>query len=103
MRHFQAGNAPARISHKSSAGSRGFGQEAVEAEGHGPGAYGLGPVADLASWRYGHGPVPRDYSYKLPREDDAGGVASALSAKVRDGELKVVQAFKLADHKTKTR
>ena len=29
------------------------------------------------------------------------GRGSALSAKVRDGELKVVQAFSFADHKTK--
>ena len=30
-----------------------------------------------------------------------GALRSALSAKVRDGELKVVQAFSFADHKTK--
>ena len=55
-------------------------------------------------WRHGgtvHGPVPRDYSYKLPRKMLLGALRSALSAKVRDGELKVVQAFTLADHKTK--
>ena len=56
-------------------------------------------------WRHGgtvHGPVPRDYSYKLPRKMVIGALRSALSAKVRDGELKVVQAFAFADHKTKT-
>ena len=55
-------------------------------------------------WRHGgtvHGPVPRDYSYKLPRKMAVGALRSALSAKVRDGELKVVQAFTLSDHKTK--
>jgi large subunit ribosomal protein L4 len=55
-------------------------------------------------WRHGgtvHGPVPRDYSYKLPRKMLVGALRSALSAKVRDGELKVVQAFSLPDHKTK--
>ncbi len=55
-------------------------------------------------WRHGgtvHGPQPRDYSYKLPRKMALGALRSALSAKVRDGELKVVQAFNLADHKTK--
>jgi large subunit ribosomal protein L4 len=46
--------------------------------------------------------VPRDYSYKLPRKMVVGALRSALSAKVRDGELKVVQAFALTDHKTKT-
>jgi large subunit ribosomal protein L4 len=56
-------------------------------------------------WRHGgtvHGPVPRDYSYKLPKKMIVGALRSALSAKVRDGELKVVQGFQLADHKTKT-
>ena len=55
-------------------------------------------------WRHGgtvHGPVPRDYSYKLPRKMVVGALRSALSAKVRDGELKVVQTFTLSDHKTK--
>ena len=55
-------------------------------------------------WRHGgtvHGPVPRDYSYKLPRKMLVGALRSALSAKVRDGELKVVQAFTLPDHKTR--
>ena len=55
-------------------------------------------------WRHGgtvHGPVPRDYSYKLPRKMVLGALRSALSAKLRDGELKVVQTFALADHKTR--
>ena len=55
-------------------------------------------------WRHGgtvHGPVPRDYSYKLPQKMMVGALRSALSAKLRDGELKVVQTFTLADHKTK--
>ncbi len=55
-------------------------------------------------WRHGgtvHGPQPRDYSYKLPRKMVLGALRSALSAKVRDGELKIVQTFNFADHKTK--
>jgi large subunit ribosomal protein L4 len=55
-------------------------------------------------WRHGatvHGPRPRDYSYKLPRKMLQGAMRSALSAKLRDGELKVVQAFNFPDHKTK--
>src|SRR6185369_14943922 len=56
-------------------------------------------------WRHGgtvHGPVPRDYSYKLPRKMAQGALRAALSAKVRDGELKVIQEFSFTDHKTKT-
>src|SRR5215469_7566230 len=55
-------------------------------------------------WRHGgtvHGPVPRDYGYKLPRKMQLGALRSALSAKLRDGELTVVSAFGLADHKSK--
>ena len=55
-------------------------------------------------WRHGgtsHGPQPRDYSYKLPRKMLLGALRSALSAKLRDGELKIVQAFSFGDHKTK--
>jgi large subunit ribosomal protein L4 len=55
-------------------------------------------------WRHGgtvHGPQPRDYSYKLPKKMMQGALRSALSGKLRDGELKVVQQFTFADHKTK--
>jgi large subunit ribosomal protein L4 len=55
-------------------------------------------------WRHGgtiHGPQPKSYEYKLPRKMLLGALRSALSAKVRDGELRVVRAFELADAKTK--
>ncbi len=56
-------------------------------------------------WRHGgtaHGPAPRDYSYKLSRKMMLGALRAALSAKLRDGELKVVQAFSLEDNKTRS-
>jgi large subunit ribosomal protein L4 len=56
-------------------------------------------------WRHGgttHGPQPRDYSYSLPRKMQLGALRSALSAKLRDGELRVVREFTLSDHKSKT-
>ena len=56
-------------------------------------------------WRHGgttHGPQPKSYAYKLPRKMQLGALRSALSAKLRDGELRVVQAFDLGDHKTKS-
>jgi len=55
-------------------------------------------------WRHGgtvHGPVPRDYSYDLPRKMALGALRSALSAKLRDGELTVVDAFGFAEPKSK--
>ncbi len=56
-------------------------------------------------WRHGgttHGPQPKDYSYKLPKKMLLGALKSALSAKLRDGELKIVADFQLADHKSKS-
>jgi large subunit ribosomal protein L4 len=55
-------------------------------------------------WRHGgttHGPQPKDYSYKLPRKMLLGALKSALSAKLRDGELRVVSEFKIAEPKSK--
>ncbi len=55
-------------------------------------------------WRHGgtvHGPQPRDYSYHLPKKMLLGALRSALSAKVKDGQLTVVKAFELGSHKTK--
>ncbi len=56
-------------------------------------------------WRHGattHGPQPRDYSYRLNKKMVTGALRSALSAKLRDGELLVVDGFNLADHKTRS-
>ena len=55
-------------------------------------------------WRHGgtvFGPQPRDYSYKLPRKMLLGALRSALSAKLAEAQLTVVDEFKLEGHKTK--
>jgi large subunit ribosomal protein L4 len=55
-------------------------------------------------WRHGgttHGPQPRDYSYHLPRKMQLGALRSALSAKLRDGELRVVREFAVSEPKSK--
>jgi len=55
-------------------------------------------------WRHGgttHGPQPRDYSYHLPRKMQLGALKSALSAKLRDGELRVVSEFSIGEPKSK--
>jgi len=54
-------------------------------------------------WRTGgtvHGPRPRDYSYHLPRKMLLGALRSALSVKLQQGQVTVVQAFELSSHKT---
>ena len=55
-------------------------------------------------WRHGgtvHGPQPRDYSYKLPKKMLLGALRSALAAKLADGKLIVVNAFKVEEPKSK--
>ena len=55
-------------------------------------------------WRKGgtvHGPQPRDYSYRLPRKMFLGALRSALSAKVAEQKVTVVDSWELESHKTK--
>src|SRR5579872_3942607 len=55
-------------------------------------------------WRHGgtvHGPVPRKYDYRIPRQMVAGALRSALSSKLADSKLTVVDGFALDSHKTK--
>jgi large subunit ribosomal protein L4 len=55
-------------------------------------------------WRHGgtvFGPVPRDYSYSMPRKARAAALRSALSQRVNEGALKVFTGFPLEAPKTK--
>jgi len=47
------------------------------------------------------GPVPRDYSYRLPRTARREALLSALSLKNRDGKIIVVDKFELEEAKTR--
>lgn len=56
-------------------------------------------------WRHGgtvHGPKPRSYSYDLPKKMLLGALRSALSAKLAEQKLVIVDAWALETHKTKT-
>ena len=55
-------------------------------------------------WRHGgtvHGPKPRSYEYALPKKMLLGALRSALSAKLAEQKLTVVDAWSLDTHKTK--
>jgi large subunit ribosomal protein L4 len=55
-------------------------------------------------WRHGgttHGPQPHSYAYHLPKKMLMGALKSALSAKLRDGELRVINEFSITESKTK--
>jgi len=47
------------------------------------------------------GPTPRDYSYKMNAKEKKNALKSALSRKVRDGQLVLVSEFSIKEPKTK--
>jgi large subunit ribosomal protein L4 len=56
-------------------------------------------------WRKGgtvFGPMPRDYSYDLPKKVRRGALAAALAQKLGDGAVIVVDRLEASDGKTKT-
>ncbi|HXW61181.1 MAG TPA: 50S ribosomal protein L4 [Candidatus Acidoferrales bacterium] len=55
-------------------------------------------------WRHGgtvHGPVPRSYRYALPKKMILGALRSALTVKLAEAKLIVVDNWALESHKTK--
>src|SRR6267154_2688143 len=67
---------------------------------------GRARIASLRSplWKGGghvHGPQPRDWSYSLPRKMRRGALRSALSERVREGNVLVVDGWSLDKPKTK--
>ena len=102
VRHYRAGlrggNAKTKTRHEVS----GSGKKLWKQKGTGRAR--MGSIRSPL-WRHGgtvHGPVVRSYAYKLPRKMLLGALRSALSAKLRDGELKIVQTLDVGDHKTKS-
>jgi large subunit ribosomal protein L4 len=101
VRHYQAGQRAGTVKTKVRSEVAGSGKKLWKQKGTGRARVGSvrSPI-----WRHGgtvHGPQPRDYSYSLPKKMLVGALRSARTAKLRDGELKVVQSFGFADHKTK--
>ncbi len=67
---------------------------------------GRARIASIRSplWKGGgntHGPQARDWSYNLPKKMRRGALRSALSARLREGNLIVLDQFMLAEAKTK--
>src|SRR6201997_3005782 len=56
-------------------------------------------------WRHGgtvHGPRPRSYSYAMPKKMLLGALRSALSAKLADEKLTIVDGWALESHRTQS-
>jgi large subunit ribosomal protein L4 len=67
---------------------------------------GRARIASLRSplWKGGgnvHGPQPRDWSYNMPKKMRQGALRSALSERVREGKVILVDGWKLDKPKTK--
>src|ERR1700685_1916193 len=55
-------------------------------------------------WRHGgtvHGPTPRKYGYALPKKMITGALRSALSSKLAEQKMTIVDAWEVERHKTK--
>src|ERR1044071_9401227 len=55
-------------------------------------------------WRKGgtvFGPMPRSYDYRLPKRVERGALRAALSQKLQDGEVIVVDAISVGEIKTR--
>jgi len=66
---------------------------------------GRARIASLRSplWKGGgnvHGPQPRDWSYQMPKKMRRGALRSALSERVREGNLIVIDEFGFSNPKT---
>jgi large subunit ribosomal protein L4 len=101
VRHYLAGTRRGTASTKTRHEVAGAGKKLWKQKGT-----GHARVGSIRSplWRHGgttHGPQPHSYAYKLPRKMQLGALKSALSAKLRDGELRVVNEFALSEVKTK--
>lgn len=67
---------------------------------------GRARIASLRSplWKGGgnvHGPQPRDWSYQMPKKMRRGALRSALSERLREGNLIVIDEFGFESPKTK--
>src|SRR5688572_3050183 len=67
---------------------------------------GRARIASLRSplWKGGgnvHGPQPRDWSYNMPKKMRHGALRSALSERVREGNVSVIEGWSLDKPKTK--
>lgn len=101
VKHYRAGQRSGTHATKNRALVSGSGKKLWRQKGT-----GRARVGSIRSplWRHGgtvHGPQPRSYSYDFPRKKLLGALRSALAVKLADGKLTVVEAFDVAESKTR--
>lgn len=98
---FLANQRAGRASTKTRSQVRGGGRKPWRQKGTGRARAG---TTRAPHWRHGgvvFGPHPRDYSLAFPRKMRRAAIRQALSAKLADQELMVVDSLNLSDAKTK--
>src|SRR5215475_10590016 len=101
VKHYRAGQRAGTHATKNRALVSGAGRKLWRQKGT-----GRARVGSIRSplWRHGgtvHGPQPHSHAYSFPRKKLLGALRSALAAKLSDGKLIVVNAFKVDEPKTK--
>ena len=101
VRNFQANGRQGTSATKTRGNVSGSGRKLWKQKGT-----GRARIASLRSplWKGGgnvHGPQPRDWSYQMPKKMRRGALRSALSERLREGNIIVIDEFGLASPKTK--
>ncbi len=71
-------------------------------KGTGRGRHGSIRAPNFVGGGQQHGPKPRSYAYRPPAKMRAGALRSALSLKLKEGRLTIVDSFALDEVKTKS-
>jgi large subunit ribosomal protein L4 len=80
---------------------RGGGRKPFKQKGTGRARQGTSRAPNMPGGGVVHGPTPRDYSYAMPKKKRRAALCSALSMKVRDGQLRIVDDLTFKETKTK--
>lgn len=101
VRNFQANGRQGTSATKTRGNVSGSGRKLWKQKGT-----GRARIASLRSplWKGGgnvHGPQPRDWSYRMPKKMRRGALRSALSERLREGNVVVIDEFGFKTAKTK--
>lgn len=80
---------------------RGSTKKLYKQKGSGAARHGSKRAPQMYKGGQSHGPKPRSYAYRPTRQMRIGAMCSALSLKLLEGTLVVVDSFELAEIKTK--
>lgn len=80
---------------------RGGGKKPYKQKGTGRARQGSSRASQWVGGGKAMGPVPRDYSYRVPKQVRKGALRSALSLRAKENQLLIVDSFELEEIKTK--